>query len=439
MAELINMPKLGFDMKEGQLVRWVKKEGDAIKAGEIVAEIESDKATVEVEAYAEGTILKLLVNEGDNVPIGAPIAVVGKAGEPVDLAALGVAVGAAEAAPPAKAAAQPGAPAPSVPAPAVPASEIPPATDGDGRGLPGGVRASPVARRMAEESGIDIRQVPGTGPEGRVVKRDVEAFKERAPDTPTMAPVAAPAMVPAAAPTYGALPTGPDVEIIDTSPLRARIGSRMVQSKQQVPHFYVTVEMDVAALLDLRKQLNAAIEDEAQKISVNDLIVKAAALTLRQFPNLNTHFYGDTIVRHKRVNIGMAVALPNGGLINIVAQDADKTALGAMAAHNKVMIARAREGRIRPEDVEGATFTVSNLGPYDVDHFVAIINPPEAAILAVGTARPVPVVLPDGSLGVGHRMKATISVDHRVSDGAEAALFMQALKKLIENPMRLLV
>ena len=430
MAKLINMPKLGFDMKEGQLVNWVKKVGDKVKHNDVVAEIESDKATVEVEVFdIEGTLLELLVKEGDIVPIGAPIAVVGEPGEKYDLAALGVQVSGAQAEP---------APVAEAAAPAAPA----PAADGDGLGLPAGVRASPLARRIARESGIDLRQVPGTGPSGRIIRADVEAYRERPPEAapaaaPALAP--APAMVPALAPTYGELPSGPDVEVVETSALRARIGVRMAQSKQQVPHFYVTTEVDVAALLELRQQLNASIENDEEKVTVNDLIVKAAALTLRQFPNLNSHYYGDKTVRHKRINIGMAVALPNGGLINVVAKDADKTALGTLAARSKAMIGRAREGKFKPDDVEGSTFTVSNLGPYDVDHFIAIVNPPEAAILAVGTAKKVPVVLEDGTLGVGHRMKVTISVDHRVSDGAEAAQFMQAFKKLVENPMRLLV
>jgi pyruvate dehydrogenase E2 component (dihydrolipoamide acetyltransferase) len=234
------------------------------------------------------------------------------------------------------------------------------------------------------------------------------------------------------------LPTGPDVEVIELSKLRERIGKRMTESKQQVPHFYVTTEMDVDALLALRKQLNEGLE-EAHKITVNDMIVKATALTLRKFPNLNSHFYGDKVVRHKRVNIGMAVALPQGGLINVVAKDADRTALGSMAQHNREMIARAREGKVKPDDIEGSTFTVSNLGIYDVDHFIAVINPPEAGILAVGTAKKVPIVKDDGALGVSTRVKITISVDHRVSDGAEGAEFLQAFKELIQNPMRLLI
>lgn len=239
-------------------------------------------------------------------------------------------------------------------------------------------------------------------------------------------------------PTFSAIPEGPDVEVIELSRIRARIGQRLVESKQFVPHFYVTTEIDMAAAMKLRALLNATIENDADKISVNDLIVKATALSLRAYPNLNSHYYGDKIVRHKRINIGIAVALDDG-LVNVTAYDADKAALGTMAANNRDMITRARSGKVKPHELEGSTFTVSNLGPYDVDHFIAIINPPEAGILAVGSAKKVPVVLQDGSLGVGVRMKATISVDHRVSDGAEAAEFMQYLKNLLENPMRLLI
>lgn len=433
MAETIQMPKLGFDMAEGTLVRWVKKVGDPINKGDVVAEIETDKATIEIETTASGTILKHLVNEGDVVPVGADIALVGEPGEAAE--------GAAPAAKPAPEAAPEPAPAeaPAAP-PAQPAVAVQ-VKAGDGR-LPGGVKASPLARRIAKDKGLDLSQIPGSGPGGRIVRRDVESFTpvQAPPALPKAAPVPAapPAAGPVAPPSFGPLPAGPDVEAVPTSKLRARIGRRMVEAKQQVPHFYVTTEMDVEALLNLRQQLNASLEEGAAKISVNDMIVKATALTLRKFPNLNSHFYGDQIVRHKRIHIGIAVALEDG-LINVVARDADRTALGTMAAQNKDMVARAREGKVKPEDIEGATFTISNLGPYEVDQFIAIINPPEAGILAVGAAKQVPVVRPDGTIGVGWRMKVTISVDHRISDGAEAARFLQEMKKLIENPMSLLI
>jgi len=305
------------------------------------------------------------------------------------------------------------------------------------------IKASPIARRIADERGIDLRRVKGTGPGGRIVKKDVESYQpEAAPAAPAeRAPQAAAPAAPAAlpGPSIGPLPSGPDVEVIDISRLRQRIGQRMVESKLYVPHFYVTTAIDVTALLDLRQQLNASAPDEEHKISVNDLIVKGTALALRAFPNLNSHFYGDKIVRHKRINIGIAVALPDGGLMNVVARDADKTALGTLAAQNREMVARAREGKVRTDDVTDSTFSVSNLGPYQVEHFAAIINPPEAGILAIGAATKTPVVLEDDTIGVRMIMRATISVDHRVSDGAEGAEFLKALKDLLENPMRLLM
>jgi len=220
--------------------------------------------------------------------------------------------------------------------------------------------------------------------------------------------------------------------------MRQRIADGTVLSKSNIPHFYVTSDIDMAPLLKLRKELNAGLAEQGIKISVNDMIVKATALTLRQYMNLNAHYYGDKIVRYQRVNVGIAVAIPNG-LINVVSHDADVRTLSKMAVEHKAMFERARDGRVKPEDLKGATFTVSNLGPFDVDHFSAIINPPEAGIIAVGSAKKVPIVLADGSLGVGNRMKVTISVDHRVSDGAEGAEWLKYFKGLLENPMRLLV
>lgn len=445
MAEPIKMPNLGSDMSEGTLLNWMKEVGDTISSGDIIAEIETDKATVEVPSEVSGTILQLIGSLGDTLTVGSTIGYVGEAGEQ--------APGGGEAAPAAAPKAEEAAPQPEA-QPATPTngaqaaqadtqtpppSQAAPADRGEDDGadgtLPGGVKASPIARRIAEEKGIDLKQVKGTGPGGRITRSDVEGF------TPSAAPAAQAEAAPAgiAPASYGEIPSGPDVEVIDVSRLRSRIAARMVQSKQQVPHFYVTMDIDVDAMLKLRKQLNAAVTDDAQKVTVNDLIVKAAALTLRDFPNINSHFYGDKIVRHKRINIGIAVAMEGGGLMNVVARDADKTALGTLAANNKEMIARAREGKVKPDDVQGSTFTVSNLGSYDVEHFLAIINPPEAGILAIASAKKVPVVLEDGTLGVGNRMKVTVSVDHRVSDGAEGAQFLKAFKDILENPMRLVM
>jgi pyruvate dehydrogenase E2 component (dihydrolipoamide acetyltransferase) len=416
---------------DGTLINWLKQAGDAVKKGDVVAEIEADKATIEVEAPADGVISALKVKPGDDIKSGQEIATLGAAGDaapaPVAATSAPVVMAATAGAPAGNAARTNGAPAASV--------------MDDGR-----VKASPVARKIAEERGIDLTLVTGTGPGGRIIKEDVEQFTGGT--APVLAAVSAAAIAPAPAPVSSGglaqpsarpIPQGPDVELIDVTTMRKRIAAVTVESKQWFPHFYVTTEMDTEALLALRKQLNASLPEEAAKITVNDMVVKAAALTLRQFPNLNSHFYGDKIARHKRINIGIAVALANGGLLNVVAQDADKVALGTLAARNKEMIARAREGKVKPEDIKDATFTVSNLGAYDVEHFIAIISPPEAGILAVGSAKAVPIVKADGTLGVGNRMKVTISVDHRVSDGAEGAQFMQFFKGLIESPMRLLV
>lgn len=405
---------------DGTLLNWLKKVGDPVTDGEVMAEMEADKATVEVAATASGVLVEQRAQVGDELKEGAVIAVIGAAGEAEKPAP------ARQAAAPAAQTAQAKAPA-SAPAPVMAVEE--------NGSLPEGVKASPLARNLAVERGIDLRLVLGSGPGGRITKTDVENF---------IAPAAPPAPKVEAAPVLpGApirkMPEGPDVEIIDLPTMRKRIAAVTVESKQWTPHFYVTTEMDTEPLLALRKQLNEGLAEGATKISVNDMIVKAAALTLRQFPNLNSHFYGDKIARHKRINIGIAVALPQGGLLNVVAHYADKVALGTLAAENKERFARAREGKVKPADITGATFTVSNLGAYEVEHFVAIISPPEAAILAIGTAQLVPVVKADGTLGIGSRMKVTISVDHRVSDGAEGALFLQALKALIENPLRLLI
>lgn len=429
MAQPLVMPDLGSGMEEGTLLGWTKQVGDSVNEGDVIAEVDADKATVEVPATASGTITQLIGEAGAALKVGAVLGYVEAAG--------GAAAPAAEK--PASNGKSDAAPAEAAPAPAAdkPAAKAPaPVEEADGN-LPDGVRASPVARKVAADRGIDLSAVQGSGPNGRIVKADVEGFN---PAAAAPAPAAsAPAVgtaIPAA--TYGEVPSGPDVEIIETTRMRSRIAKRMIESKQQVPHFYVTTEVDVDALLNLRKQINEGLDDNS-KVTVNDLIVKATALTLRQFPNLNTHFYGDKLVRYKRIHIGIAVALPNGGLINVVAKDADKTSISAIAAYNKEMIGRARENKVKPDDITGSTFTVSNLGAFDVDIFSAIINPPESGILAIGTAKKVPIVKADGSIGVGNRMRVTISADHRVTDGAEAAQFLQTFKRLIEAPMQLLI
>ena len=425
MSEVINMPKLGFDMQEGTLVSWVKKVGDSVISGDVIAEIETDKATVEVEAYATGTILKQFIEENSIVEVGAPIAVIGAEGEAVpDIGSSAPEPKAADASQSEQKAAEEA----TVSAPPATTS----ASNGSSsNGYPASVKASPLARRMAEDQGIDLAQVSGSGPGGRIVRRDIEGF-EPGIDAPA-APMAKGA--PSTAPITP-FPSGGDIEEIELSRMRQIVGERTQASFQYVPHFFVTTEIDMAEALKLRKEINASLNDES-KVTVNDLIVKATALALRKFPNLNTHLHGNRLARHKRINIGIAVALENG-LINVISQDADRRTLSDIAIKNKTMIGNAREGRVKPDDIEGGTFTVSNLGAYDVDHFLAIINPPEAGILAVGSAKEIPVVV-DGQISVGVRMKATVSVDHRVSDGAEGAKFLQYIKELLENPMRLLI
>ncbi len=439
MAEYIVMPKLGFDMREGVLNNWLKQVGDTVNRGDVVAEIESDKATLELEAQVAGVLLQTLHGPGDVVPVGANLAIVGQAGE--DVSSMG---GNGTTAAPAPAVADKPAvaqveTAPQTPAAAAeesypPAAPTTPVAEAE-ESYPGGARATPVARRLAQEKQVDLLRVTGSGPDGRIRKADVEAFLAAPPVAapPATAPTA-PAPVPPPMPT--AVVAGPESEELALTRLRQAIGRRMTESKTTVPHFYVTTEVDMGAALALRKQINETLPDE-QKVSVNDLIVKAAALALRDFPNLNAAFGGDKIIRHKRINVGSAVAV-EGGLLTVVQKDTDTSTLSKVAADNRGMIARAREGKMKPDDVEGGTFTVSNLGAFDVDHFIAIINPPDAAILAVGSAREMPVVI-NGQLAVGTRMKATISADHRVTDGAEAARFMQRFKALLEQPMRLLV
>ncbi|MBN1373399.1 MAG: 2-oxo acid dehydrogenase subunit E2 [Anaerolineaceae bacterium] len=434
MAETISMPKLGFDMAEGTLVRWVRHEGETVEKGQVLAEIETDKATVEVESSFSGVVLKHLVEQGSIVPVGTAIAVVGEAGEKVDaVPAAAEPAAKAEAAPASDAQAK----ASATEAPAQPAAVM------EG----GRVKASPLARKLAEEREIDLSAVSGSGPGGRVVRKDVESY------VPAVAPVAAAPAAPVAAsapaapaakgPAPVALPPAvwggakaPADERVPLDKLRTAIGRRMVESKQQVPHFYVTHNYNVEPMLELRKKLNELLPDDA-KLTVNDFIIKAVALALRRFPNINASLAGSEIVRHGQVNVGVAVAV-EGGLLTIVTRDTDLKPLRVISAEVREMVARARVGRVKPDDIEGSTFSISNLGMFDVEHFVAIINPPEAAILAVGSAMKVPVVVGD-EIKVQTRMKATLSADHRVTDGAEAAQFMQALAEYLEEPLRLVL
>jgi pyruvate dehydrogenase E2 component (dihydrolipoamide acetyltransferase) len=440
MAEIVNMPKLGFDMAEGTLERWVIGEGESVEKGAVLAEIETDKATVEVESNYDGVVVRHIVDEGTPVPVGDPIAVIGEPGEEVDVDAL-IGAAAEEEKPAEKEKKEPveeaEEKAPRKPVAAIPEKEAAP----EGAQLPGGVRASPLARRMAEEEGIDLQAVQGSGPKGRIVKQDIQAYLEKKPEAkPVPAPAPAEKLkeekLAVPMPFYQAGGPLPEDQRIPRSRLRHAVGRRMVESKQQVPHFYVTHEYDMQPLMDLRKQVNEMLVGD-ERISVNDFLIKAIALALRQFPNLNASLDGDDIIHHGRVNIGVAVAV-EGGLLTVVCKDADRKPLRQISAEIKPMIERARAGKVKADDVEGSTFSISNMGMYDVENFSAIINPPEAAIMAVGSAMKVPVVQ-DGEIKPGLRMKMTISIDHRVSDGAEGARFLQMLANYIEEPMRLLL
>lgn len=417
MAETISMPKLGFDMREGVLVRWVKNEGETINKGDVLAEIETDKATVEVESSASGVVRRLIASQGDSVPVGAPIAIVGTADEKLEDGP--------------SASGKPVASAGSSEKTGILQANSQEATDlsptiRDGSTL----KASPLAKRVAREGKVDLSKVKGTGPGGRIVRRDVEA---------AVAGGAAPAAIaqPAFSPKLSiAVNPVPGDQVVKMTKLRLAIGRRLVESKQNLPHFYVSREFNMDSLMSIRSQLNGYVPDGV-RLSVNDFIIRATALALRRFPNLNASLNGTEIIRHGHINIGVAVTV-EGGLLTVVCRDADQKTLSQISVEVKTMASRARDGKVKPEDVEGSTFSTSNLGMFDVENFIAIINPPEAAILALGSAREVPIA-EGGQLKVGWRMKATISVDHRVSDGAEAAQFMQALAELLENPARLLV
>jgi pyruvate dehydrogenase E2 component (dihydrolipoamide acetyltransferase) len=413
MAETISMPKLGFDMAEGLLVRWVKQVGETINKGDVLAEIETDKATVEVESSASGIVLQLIVDQGTMVPVNAPIAIVGEAGEVVSNQSPVISEKKVDEKPAAQSA---------------PTVDSAPQAVASADGAP--VKASPLAKKIARDQKVDLSNIKGTGPGGRIVRKDIEAVLASGQPTTANKPQT---VVNRPSPTFI---ISHDDKVIATTKLRQAIGRRLVESKTTIPHFYVTHEFKMDALMDMRKEVNAYLPDN-EKVSVNDFILKGVALSLRQFPNLNATLKGTEIIQFGHVNVGVAVTVP-GGLMTVVVKDTDQKTLRQISGEVKTMAARAREGKVKPEDVDGSTFSTSNLGMYDVEEFIAIVNPPEAGILAISSAREIPVV-ENGQIKAGWRMKATISVDHRISDGAEAAQFMQALAAFLENPVRMLV
>jgi len=428
MISKVVLAKLSPTMEEGQIVKWNKSEGDRIRVGDILAEIETDKANMEMEALAEGVLRKILVPAGATAPVGSLIGVIAGADEDISelVASAGPAGGAQK---PAAAKAEPAAASPAAPASARAEAGpqlVPASAPGDG----GRVKASPLARRMAAERNIALGSVQGSGPGGRVIRRDIEAWAGPAAARGAAPPAALAAPVTPAAPAAPAVTPGEEIPL---SSMRRTIARRLAESKFSAPHFYVNVEIDMDAAVALREQLKQA---EA-KISYNDLVVKACALALRALPMVNASWGEDRIITHGEVNVGVAVSLPDG-LITPVVRGADQKSVGAIAAEIRDLAARAREKKLKPEEFTGSTFTTSNLGMYGVTDFTAIINPPDSAILAIGAVRREPVVDGD-AIRIGHRMSLTLSSDHRVIDGALAAQFLAEVRRLLEAPLLLLI
>jgi pyruvate dehydrogenase E2 component (dihydrolipoamide acetyltransferase) len=421
----IKMPALSPTMEEGTLAKWLVKEGDTVKSGDILAEIETDKATMEFETIDEGIVQKLLVPEGsDGVKVGAVIMLI--AGEGED----------ASAAPAPKADTAPSAPKKAEPqkepevAKAVEAPKTVPAPAATGDR----VKASPLARRLAEQQGIDLAALAGTGPNGRIVKADLDGAK---PGAAKPAPAAQPAAeAPRPAPAPAAAPEGVPHEVVKLSNMRKTIARRLTESKQQVPHIYLTVDIQLDALLKLRGELNKGLESRGVKLSVNDMLIKAQAAALMEVSACNVQFAGDTLIQFKRADISVAVSIP-GGLITPVVTGADAKSLSAIAAEIKDLAGRAREGKLQPHEFTGGTASLSNMGMYGIKQFEAIINPPQAMILAIGAGEKRPYVVGD-AVQVATVMSATGSFDHRAIDGADGAAFMAAFKRLVENPLGML-
>jgi pyruvate dehydrogenase E2 component (dihydrolipoyllysine-residue acetyltransferase) len=413
------LAKLSPTMDEGTIVQWSKQEGDAVKVGDVLAEIETDKANMEMEALGEGILRRILVPAGQSAPVGAIIGVIAKPDEDIQALLDEAAAGPKPSAPkpaPAKPAPSPQ-PAARKPAPSAASAPVAPAADVTARGH---VKASPLARKMAAQRSIPLAQVPGSGPGGRIIKRDIEAWSGTVPAAPAGTP-----SLPEPAVTPG--------EEIPLSNMRKTIARRLAESKFTAPHYYVSVDISMDRAVALREQLAEA----DAKVSFNDLVLKGCALALRANPMVNASWAEDRIVTHGVVDIGVAVALPEG-LITPVVRAADQKSVSAIGAEVKDLAARAKSKKLKPEEFSGATFTVSNLGMYGVTEFTAIINPPGSAILAVGAVRKAPVV--DGDeIRVGHLMTVTLSSDHRVIDGAQSAQFLAELRRLLENPLLLLL
>ncbi|NJD68609.1 MAG: dihydrolipoamide acyltransferase [Candidatus Methylomirabilota bacterium] len=413
MAITVVMPRLSDTMEEGKILRWLKKEGDRVEGGEIIAEVQTDKADIEMEAFGSGILRRILVGAGQSAPVGQPIGVIAEADE--DIAAL---VPSGVSSMPAAISTQP-----TMPAPTGPALET-----------AGRIKASPLARKLAKAQGIDLSMLRGSGPGGRIVRRDLAV----ATPTSVTAGQQAPSIVSAPAALESAVAIGaPSAEFEDRplSPMRRAIAKRVAQSMATVPHFYLTVEVAMEKAAELRDAM--AIQMPDLKVTFTDIIIRAVAMALGRHPKMNVSFMDDRIRAYSQIHIGIAVALEEG-LINPILRDCGGKSLVQIAKEAKGLAERARAQKLRPEEYVGATFTVSNLGMYEIDEFTAIINPPEAAILAVGRIQGKPVVV-DGVVQIGQRMRMTLSCDHRAVDGATGAVFLQEVKRLLEQPLHLVL
>ena len=447
----ILMPALSPTMEKGNLAKWLKKEGDTVKSGDVIAEIETDKATLEVEAVDEGTIAKIVVPEGTaDVPVNQVIAVLAGEGEDVKSAAAGAAKApaapapkpqtAAAAPPPAKAEAPKPAPSPQPAAAPKPQTAVQPASSGDR------VFASPLAKRLAKEAGIEVSRIQGSGPHGRVIQRDVEGAKSGKGMRPATAPGAAPA-APSIAPSMSdsqvrALFEEGSYEVVPHDGMRRTIAQRLTASTQTIPHFYLTIDCNIGKLLAAREEINAAAPKDkdgkpAYKLSVNDFVLKALALALQRIPDANVSWTEGAMLKHKHSDIGVAVAIPNG-LITPIVRNCESKSLSTISNEMKDMAARARGRKLKPHEYQGGTSAVSNLGMYGIKDFTAVINPPHATILAVGAGEERAIVK-NGKIEAAHIMSVTLSCDHRAVDGALGAELIGAFKALIENPVMMVV
>ncbi len=415
MASRVLMPKGSDTMTEGKVLKWLKNEGEQVANGDALVEIETDKVDMEVESMASGVLRKVLVQPGETVPVGQMLAIIGKAEE--DISSLISANGGAPAAkPPAKAQEAP-VPPQQIPQPAIagPAPQPVPAAPAEAGGR---ILASPLARRIAREAGLDLAVIQGSGPGGRIIRRDVES--------------ATAAGAPLRAPGPQLVPQGADYRDEPLSQMRKTIAQRLAQSLGPVPHFYLTIEVDMKKAKELRESANKLNPD--LKLTYNDIIVKACAVALNQHPDVNASYTGNAIRYHNRIHLGIAVAIEGGGLITPVVRDCNLKTLQQISAESKDLIARARTRKLKPEEYVGSTFSVSNLGMMGVVEFSAVINPPEGAILAIGAVVEKPIV-ENGQIAVGHRCRMTLSCDHRVVDGATGAKFLQTLQQILENPI----